>query len=274
MALFTIDPNKCQRDGICVAECPAKIIELADDESFPRPIAGAEELCIHCGHCVTVCPDGALSLEDMKPEDCPPLRRDQLPGPEQCEHFLRSRRSIRNYKKKPVPRETLINLIEIARYGPTGHNLQPVHWLVIEQAEEVKRLAGLVADWMRLMLKEQPKLAQLFHFERVVAAWDQGSDRILRGAPHLIIAHAQKALGPAQAACIITLTYLDLAAPSFGLGTCWAGYFNTAVNLYPPLEQDLKLPKGNQCFGAMMIGYPKYQYHRLPLRKEPPITWR
>jgi len=274
MALFSVDPHKCQRDGICVAECPAKIIELADDESFPKPIAGAEELCIHCGHCVTVCPHGALSLEDMKPEDCPPLRRDQLPGPEQCEHFLRSRRSIRNFKEKPVPRETLINLIEIARYGPTGHNLQPVHWLVIEKTEEVKRMGGLVADWMRLMIKEQPKLADLFHLDRVVQAWDQGVDRILRGAPHLIVAHAQKALAPAQAACIIALTYLDLAAPSFGLGTCWAGYFNTAANLYSPMQEDLKLPKGHQCFGAMMIGYPKYPYHRLPLRKEPPISWR
>jgi nitroreductase len=210
----------------------------------------------------------------MKPEDCPTLRRDQLPGPEQCEHFLRSRRSIRNFKEKPVSREILTRLIEIARYGPTGHNLQPVHWLVIEKAEEVKRLAGLVADWMRLMIKEQPEFAQLLHLDRVVEFWDQGVDRILRGAPHLVVAHGQIALAPAQTACIIALTYLDLSAPSFGLGTCWAGYFNAAANLYPPLGQELKLPKGHQCFGAMMVGYPKYQYHRLPLRKEPPITWR
>ena len=96
----------------------------------------------------------------------------------------------------------------------------------------------------------------------------------LRGTPHLIVAHAQKALATAQSACTIALTYLDLAAPSFALGTCWAGYFNTAANLYPPLEKDLDLPEGHQCFGAMMIGYPKYPYHRLPLRKDPPITWR
>jgi ferredoxin len=28
MSLFTIDQKECRRDGLCVAECPAKIIEI------------------------------------------------------------------------------------------------------------------------------------------------------------------------------------------------------------------------------------------------------
>jgi nitroreductase len=167
----------------------------------------------------------------------------------------------------------LTRLIEIARYAPSGHNLQPVHWRVIEKAQEVQRLAGLVADWLRWMIREMPAVAGPMHFDRVVAAWEKGSDRICRSAPHLIVAHALKNLAPAQAACTIALTYLDLAAPAFGLGTCWAGYFNAAATLYPPLTEALRLPPDHQTYGALMIGYPKFSYHRLPQRKEPPVTW-
>jgi ferredoxin len=106
-----------------------RIIELK--EEFPVPVAGAEELCINCGHCVAVCPHGALSLKTMAPEQCPPVRKEWLFGPEQTEHFLRSRRSVRVYKDKPADRETLAKLIDMARFAPSGHNAQPVQWLVI-----------------------------------------------------------------------------------------------------------------------------------------------
>ena len=274
MTLFSVDREKCKRDGHCVAECPAVIIEMKDKESFPSPVDGADELCINCGHCVSVCPHGAISLNTMKPEDCPPVRKDLLLTPEQAEHFLRARRSIRTYRDEPVDQATLTRLIDIARYAPSGSNLQPVHWLVIDGRNEMKRLASIVIDWMRVMIADHPEVAEPMHFDRVVRVWENGQDRILRDAPHLIVAHGQTAFPPAQTACTIALTYLELAAFSLGLGACWAGYFNAAANVYPPMQQALALPQGHQTFGAMMVGYPKFQYHRLPLRNEARITWK
>jgi NAD-dependent dihydropyrimidine dehydrogenase PreA subunit len=189
MSLFTIDQKECRRDGLCVAECPAKIIEIVGKEGFPTPVAGAEEICIHCGHCVSICPHGALSLKTMSPTDCLPVRKELLLSPEHCEHFLRSRRSIRNYKEKRVSRDLLQKLIEIARYAPTGRNSQSVYWLVIEDPAEVRRLGGLVADWMRSLLAQSAEYALSMHMDRVVDSWDRGKDRILRSAPHLVVAH-------------------------------------------------------------------------------------
>jgi hypothetical protein len=40
------------------------------------------------------------------------------------------------------------------------------------------------------------------------------------------------------------------------------------------MQKALALPEGHQSYGAMMVGYPKFNYHRLPSRKPPPITWR
>ena len=75
MSHFIIDQDKCKRDGICAAECPMRIIEFKADH-VPTPVENAEELCIHCGHCVAICPHGAFSLADMKPEECPPVKND------------------------------------------------------------------------------------------------------------------------------------------------------------------------------------------------------
>ena len=273
--MLFIDEEKCKRDGFCAAVCPARIIEHNDArEAIPSPVEGFDELCIRCGHCVAICPHAALSLGSMRPEDCPPVRKEFILGAEQAEHFLRYRRSTRNYKDEPVDRATLARLIQMARFAPSGHNLQPVHWLVFEARADIIKLGALVIDWMRFMIKNHVQVAAAMHFDRVVADWELGRDRVLRGAPHLIVAHGPLEATATHPACIIALTYLELAATSLGLGACWAGYFNAAAMSYAPVKEMLKLPEGHASFGAMMVGYPKYRYHRLPLRNVPSITWR
>jgi nitroreductase/NAD-dependent dihydropyrimidine dehydrogenase PreA subunit len=274
MSLLTIDDAKCTRCGFCVLECPPRIIEMKGPEALPTPVKAQEDRCIVCGHCVSVCPFAALSLDKMSPEDCDPVRKELLPSAEQVEHFLKSRRSIRAYKDKPVPGEMLAKLIEIARYAPSSHNLQPVHWLVVEDPRETRRLAALVIEWMNVPIRKSPRVIGLFHFDLFVEAWERGEDRVLRGAPHVVIAHAPKDTPLAQENCAIALTYLELAAYSMGLGACWAGYLLAAATSFPALINELALPGGHKCFGTMMVGYPKYEFRRIPLRNEASVIWR
>ena len=240
MDLFTVDHEKCKRDGICVDECPSGIIEIKEGNAVPTLVDGADAFCINCGHCVAVCPHGALSLKNMGPDDCLPVNPQWQMAPDQVEHFLRSRRSIRTYKPEPVDRDTLTRLIAVARHAPSGHNLQPVRWLVVHDSDAVRTLAGHVVDWMRFLIKEHPAMAEAMHLERVVSRYEGGKDIICRGAPHLIIAHAEKKDPTAQAASTIALAYLELAAPSFGLGACWGGYFGAAATLWPPLTRRIR----------------------------------
>ncbi|KAF1085795.1 Ferredoxin-1 [Sporotomaculum syntrophicum] len=295
--LLKIDPQKCNHDGICTEVCPLQLITLNIKDNLPIPVEQAEKQCIRCGHCVVICPTGALALETikpgelcvdqdgslyygpvstqtMKPEDCGQFDASLLPSPEQVRHFLSTRRSIRVYKTDPVDRVALSSIIDIACYAPTARNSQPVNWLVIENSREVNFLSGLTIEWMRQVITNEPEMAQSMNLKRLVNDWDKGIDRICHGAPHVIIAHAQSNLPSAQTSCTIALTYLELAAFSAGIGACWAGYFNAAANFYPPMHEALCLPEGHQCFGAMLIGYPRYPYHRIPVRKKANVAWR
>ena len=273
MRHINVDQEKCRHDGICTAICPMSIIEMKDGLT-PQLVAGVEDLCISCGHCVAVCPHGALSLDEMKVAACSPVRAELALGSDQAEQFLRSRRSIRTYSPKAVEREKLARLIDLAHYAPTGTNSQQVQWLVINSREQLHAMGTMIIDMLRNLIKAGHPLAQAYRLERSVAAWEAGKDPVLRGAPALVVAHAPKSYPLAQVDSTIALTFLDLAAPTVGLGACWAGFFMMTAAQSPQLQELLALPEGHVCCGALMIGYPKYAYHRLPTRKEPAISWR
>jgi nitroreductase/NAD-dependent dihydropyrimidine dehydrogenase PreA subunit len=273
MNLFEVNMQTCNGDGICAAICPAGLIEMQEGEC-PVPIAEAEDVCIRCGHCVAVCPTASLSHRDISVEKCLPIQKELHLSITQCEQFLRARRSIRTYKEQSVPKNELLKLINLARYAPSGHNSQSVKWLVLGNRDELKHLAGITVDWMRWMVGNMPEFALSLHMDMAIRRWEEGNDVILRDAPIVIIAHAEKDDFMAPTASTIALSYLELAATSMGLGCCWAGYFNAAATTFPPMMEALPLPEDHQSMGSMMVGYPRFRYHRLPLRKSPEITWR
>lgn len=274
MKLFTIDESKCTRCNLCAIDCPRQIIQPSDKKSVPTVISGESEYCIDCGHCVAICPTGAFSLQSMKESECPEITKKLLPGAAQMEEFLKSRRSVRRFKDKKVSREELSELIDVARHAPTGSNKQMVEWTVFEESKKVHKLASLVVDWSKSLGGKIPDEKTAKKMARVGNIWDGGHDSILHGSPHLILVHAQENLLLVEADCAIAMTYLELYAASRGLGTCWAGYLHTAANSYAPLSEELNLPEGHKCFGAIMIGYPKYGYKLIPERKKAIINWK
>lgn len=273
MSLFVVDPARCRRDGVCVAECPTRIIALRPEDATPHIPAEAEEGCRHCGHCVAVCPAGAIICDGIRPEQLLPVRTDLLLGPEHVTHFLRARRSIRTFTPRLVPRETLSALLDVARFAPSASNRQPVTWLIVYDPLEVRRLAGLSVDWMRATYVSQPPAVQR-NLRRFIDGWDSGLDMVCRGAPHLLIACAPDDYAWAAVDCAIALTYLELAASPFGLGACWGGIFTHAARQWQPVQEALTLPAGLAVYGAMLTGYPRYRFGRLPERNAARVLWR
>lgn len=262
---LSVDQELCKQCYSCIAECPFDLINK-DKEGIPQLRKAAVRRCIRCGHCMAVCMADALDISISPLGISPSVDKALLPDPESVKHFLESRRSIRTYKKKTADHSTLEDILDVSRYAPSAHNCQPVHWIMVEDPEEVQRIAGLVVNYMQ----------ELKVFPGLIRAWDQGVDKVLRGAPHLAIAHADPTASEHIIEdCTLATAYLDLAAHSHGLGSCWAGFLVQAIQQgYQPVIDALDLPGNHKVYTALMIGYPKFRYRHIPQRDPLKISWK
>lgn len=267
MDLITIDRKACRRDGICREVCPFSLFE-ADPEGFPVLRPGSAERCVACGHCVAVCPHAALDHAAVPLAAAIPIDPAVTITAPAALQFLKGRRSVREFSAQLVTRDLTGTVIDATQWAPTAANRQPVRWLVIMDSVEVRRLAGLTVEWLRQESARIPRYATF------VDAWDTGEDRVLRGAPHLAVACAEEEPAWAAIDCATALAYFELAAHAHGLGTCWAGIFTRAAATSSSLGEALAVPQGCRVYGAVMFGYPRYHYPRIPLRNEARVQWR
>lgn len=265
--MLTVSPA-CVKCGICAEVCPIGIIGM--DESGPKLQSNA---CIRCGHCVASCPHAALdhSLAPLAAQT--PLGDFPVLDADTAARFLRSRRSIRRYKPESVPKETLLKLLDIARFAPTGSNTQGLSYLVVSDRSLLRKLSDAALDWMEEQIRAGVPWIQ--PYAHVVRRYRQGDLDIFRNAPHLIVAYAPKNFPIGENNTRYSLAYAELYAPSLGLGTCWSGLFERcAFAGYPPVYDLLKIPEGMAVTGAIFCGYPAYRHHRLVDRNPLAVDWR
>jgi ferredoxin len=182
MSDITINNETCSGCGICTKICPYLILELNADLKKATVNEHAAPYCSHCGHCSAICPEGAITI--TYPGAAPiPLVADSIPTAGELSRLITTRRSIRDYKDKKVPKETLEQIFDVIRYAPTGMNGQSVHWLVIQEPEEVWKFAGKIIDWAVEVLKTQPDHILAPILPMIIQAYEQGSDKVCHGAP-------------------------------------------------------------------------------------------
>ncbi|MDD5562004.1 MAG: nitroreductase family protein [Candidatus Omnitrophica bacterium] len=274
--MITLKVNKktCKGDGKCVEICPIKILRMNEKEGVPEFIPGGGDICINCGHCFAFCPPGSIELSTMDPKDSMRLEHSKLPNAHQVELLLKGRRSIRTYKDEPLSKESIEKLLDCCRYAPSGINRQPVNWLVVNSKDKVHELSGSVINWMEGLLQAKSPLAESFRFDRLVESWKNCEDMICRSAPCIIIAYGFKDDPLVPQSCTISATYLELSAFGFGLGACWAGYVNMALNMSDDARKVVGLSGRAAAGAAMMVGHPKYRYNRIPVRNTAKAIWK
>lgn len=274
MTTIFVNPELCTGCGTCIDLCPYFILSL--DETAGRPAADPTRAaaCCHCGHCMAVCPKEAITVryDNGRPATCDREEETLTPG-QIARHFM-MRRSVRHYKPETVPRETLGEVLEIVRYAPSGMNGQPVHWTVIRDPGAVRDLAGVVIAWARDIVKNQPMHPLAPILPMIIGKWESGRDLVCHGAPALAIAHGHKDNPNLSIDSVIAMTHLDLAAPAFGLGTCWAGFVQIAADESPDVARALQIPESHRPACAMLVGYPEHTFYRVPERDALRVTWR
>ena len=272
METILVNQDLCSRCGICSIVCPTAIVSPADEKTLPKVVDGKADMCIQCGHCEVSCPSQALLLNVRLNE------KVSLPDgagtilPEDIAFYLKKRRSVRHFTRDPVPSDKILEILDIARYAASGGNGQPVQWSVIYDTKKVEKIAGLTIEWMKSLLNTAHPMSG--YVPIFISAYEQGHDVICRGAPHLLFAHIPEGNPMASVDAIIALTHVDIAAPAFGIGTCWAGFVAGAAMSYEPLQKELDVPTGRKSAYAMMFGYPQYKVHGIPRSNPVVVTWR
>ncbi len=281
--------GKCTGCGLCVKYCPALVLGMQNKiVTIER-----KEMCIACGHCGAVCPAEAISHPESRAESRLTVGPGPAFGSEPLLKLFRERRSVRFYRKEPVPREVLEKIIESGRYAPTGSNSQNVHYLVFTDPKEIDRLKEITVSFMEKSFRLIGNKIVAFYAGFIIgrksvefmqdyipAAMDvikstrKGEDRAFWNAPAVILVHAPAWDSSSAFNCSAAINYCALMAHSLGVGVCFNGFLENSAKHDPKLKKFLGLPKDHRCFGAMTLGYQEVKFRRLVGRRSPAVEWR
>ena len=256
---FKVNYEKCIKCGICIENCPTKVLAYDD---YKSPKMEKPKNCMKCQHCLAICPVGAISIMDKNPDNSSPIKQI---NPDDLLNLIQSRRSIRKYKQENVNPETIQKLKDMLNFVPTGKNNHALQFSFIEDIEVMNDFREKVNNTIIEFFNKKPikfLSKQFSKLEKMKNGILNGNDVIFRGAPHLICACAPINSSCPQQDGIIALSYFELYANSLGLGTCWCGYAQTVLKMFPEFIEYLQVPKGYIPVYIMLFGYKDIEYKR------------
>ena len=197
--------------------------------------------------------------------------------------LVAERRSIRGYKKDPVPKELIREIIEIAKGAPSSMNTQPWFFHVvtgepldrIREGNTERMLAGVkpqreiptheayVGVHRQRQVDIAVKLFEAMGIERDDKARRQ--DWVMRGfrqfdAPVSIVMTYDKSLEPA------TIAHFDLGAVTYGLVlAAWERGLGTVINGQGIMQsavvrEHARIPDEQVIMTCIAMGYPDYEF--------------
>lgn len=135
---------------------------------------------------------------------------------------VRNRRSIRRYKRDPVPEDVLNQILEAARLAPSAGHRQPWHFVVIRDAETKRQLG--------------------------ISSWAAQAPIVIVGCADTETREEPKCFVDVS----IAFEHMVLAAANFGLGTCWLGYLGADETI----KKILGIPEHMKVVAVTPLGYP------------------
>jgi nitroreductase len=147
---------------------------------------------------------------------------------------IAKRKSIRKFKEKEVPDKIIKEVIDAARRAPSSHNLQPWHFIVVKNKENL------------LKFKEQDIFVQKWLYESpviIVCCAEKesySSDSIKKHEKELPLINLS-----------LASAFLVLRATELGLGTCFVAWFDKEK-----IKKILDIPKDIIIPYTIVMGYP------------------
>lgn len=265
-AFFEVDDQKCIGCGKCILVCPGAVLELnAERKCRMREFeAFGWNGCWKCEHCLSVCPQEAISIFAKKPGD-------SLPPPDPAiaaslmDALVMNRHSHRRFLQKDVPQEMIDDLIRKTGNAPNGGNKQLVEYTVIDDRQQMERFRQIAVREMEHLAEEgiypegfdRPSYEDMKRWEKTVRP-----DMLFCGAPYLMIPHAAVGAGEPVQDVMIAATYFELLCASRGLGAVMLTFPLGALKNMPGVRALLQIPDNHYAGVIIGFGWPQIRYAR------------
>jgi nitroreductase len=155
--------------------------------------------------------------------------------------IIKTRRSVRDSKEYPVTDEDVKFLIDCARYAPSGSNMQPWSFLVIQNKEMIHKLSengkNAMIPLAEQMFNNPNKAPVSFSFLKT-----KGTN-LFYNASSLVIILGNKKSVAADCDCAMAAQNMMFAAHSRGIGSCWKGLVMPAL-MDEKILKELGAPPG------------------------------
>ena len=290
-----IETERCKKDGLCAKVCPKSI--FVQRKKLVIPELMNEEGCIACGQCVAICRQNAISHSEFSSTTIRAIQFEQMPTTEQVMTLLKTRRSIRAFRDKPLPNDTIERIIDGARFAPSGHNSQSTEFLVVQDRDLLNQVSAIAIEYLKFEVNRfanplfrtlalladremaESGLHEIPGFKRMIQMFESGTDPILHGAPVLLAFHARRTIGFADINAQLALQNASIVAHSLGIGHFYTGWVVSPCRA--PMARAwnrripslIGIPPGNTLHGALALGYPIPRFKNMIERKPPRIGW-
>lgn len=268
--MVIISSEKCTGCTLCVKDCFPRNIIIENGKAQP-----VSETCMECGHCVAICPANAVEISDYDMIDITDITPQKFTA-EDLVSFIKFRRSIRQYKGRPVEQKLLTQIIEAGRYTATGGNRQELSFIVIEKEMELFRglvIKNLAEKGRAMLATENMPLQMQSYAQRWIAVETSykespnEKDAVFFGAPTVILIAGDNPIDAGLAA-----SNMELVACANGLGVLYSGFITRGAD-HEKTKTLIGLPAEKEILIALLIGYPDVQYRRSAPRKKADIIW-
>ena len=183
----------------------------------------------------------------------------------ELEQAIYARRAVRDYTDEPLPRSSLVKLIEAAVQAPSAVNEQPWLFTVVEDRA---LLEGISHDAKAHMLRSPPAGLAPQHLRELL---EEPAFDIFYHAPALILISSATHGAWAIENCALAAQNLMLSACAAGLGSCWIGFAQPWLAT-PQGKAALKLPPMSLPVAPIIVGHAKSAPAAVA-RKAPQIHW-
>jgi nitroreductase/NAD-dependent dihydropyrimidine dehydrogenase PreA subunit len=268
MIIVNIDKDKCIGCGICVKDCSRVCITLEDSKAVVN-----QTLCNECSHCSAVCPQNAITMPQYDQGEITEYNIDDFSiDPRYLLNFIKTRRSIRQFKKDEVEFKKLDQIIEAGRYSPTASNRQSNRYIILKDKLDEVREVSLKTLFDIAM---DPK-TDFTGIETYKSSWismyksfiEEKIDRLFFNAPIVMVVVSSDPTSFAHVSGNIAAQNMELMSNSLGLGVCYIGFLSKAIEENPKLRQIIEIKENEKFIISMVIGYPDVKYCRTVNRKK------